>query len=361
MNIGGAETFIMNIYRNIDREKIQFDFVIHTNEKCDYEDEIKQLGGRIYRISQFSKHPLKNMIELGRIIKNNTDSYKIIDRHTDSSIVFTDLLVAKICGVKHRYVHAHSNCSPKARILHKLFRPILNVLATREFACSKDAAKWLFGKEESSKIEIIYNGIDIDSYLFNLNTRNRIRLKENCKDKVIIGHVGRFTYSKNHIFIIQIFNELLKINPNYELWLIGDGQLRKEIENIAYKYNIESKIHFFGKRTDINELLQAIDIFIFPSIYEGLGISLIEAQISGLFCIISDRIQKEAIITNNVEQIELEPYNVQKWVDAIIRYKYNLQNRYIENTFPRIHLFDIKKVSKRLQDIYVGDINENKK
>lgn len=358
MNIGGAETFLMNVYRNIDREKIQFDFVIHTKEKCDYEDEINQLGGRVYRISRFSKNPIQNMLELASIIKNNKGVYKTIHRHTNSSIVFTDLLIAKLCGIKNRYVHSHSNSSPKAKRLHKIFRPLLNSLATRKFACSQDAAIWTFGKKASKNVEIIYNGIDIQKFIFDLRTRNIIRKRENCGNKKIIGHVGRFAFAKNHSFIIDIFNSLLKKDSNYELWLIGDGELKQEIEKKVKDFNIESKVKFFGKRNDINELLQAMDIFLFPSIYEGLGISLIEAQISGLYCLVSDNIQNEAIITNYVKKLEIKDNNLQKWVKEILDYSYNLGNRYLKNFMTKVKYFDIKNTTKRLQKIYLGDIDE---
>lgn len=358
MNVGGAETFIMNVYRNIDRDKVQFDFVIHTKEKCDYEDEILSLGGKIFRIEQLSKHPLKNMFQLRKILKENKSVYRIIHRHTDSSIVFTDLLVAKLVGIKNRYAHSHSNKSVKGNKLHKLFRPLLNILATRKFACSEDASLWTFGKKGAKNTEVLYNGIDFNKFLFKTKIREKIRTRERCNNNIVIGHVGRFEKVKNHRFIVNMFKKLLNKNNNYELWLIGDGTLREEIEQLVISLDLKEKVKFFGLRKDIGDLLQAVDIFVFPSIYEGLGISLIEAQISGLPCIVSNAIQDEAIITDNVIKLEITDKSAEEWVSNILNININDKNRVINIEDEKIKKFNVQEVCNRLEHIYLEDSNK---
>ncbi|MFR2535251.1 MAG: glycosyltransferase family 1 protein [Clostridia bacterium] len=356
MHMGGSETFLMNIYRNIDRKKIQFDFIVHTKEICEYDKEIEELGGRIYRIPPISKHPIKNMKAIRDILKNNEYQYDTIHRHTNLSIVFTDLMIAKKMGIKNRYVHAHSNQSQKAKFIHKLCRPILNHLATKKFACSQAAAEWLFGKKEARNTQIIYNAIDVDKFLYSEEIREEIRQVNGASDKFVIGNVGRFERAKNHMFIIDIFGEIVRQNENFELWLVGDGSLKSDIQKKVESLGIEKKVKFFGIRKDVNRIIQGMDIFLFPSIYEGLGISFIEAQISGIKCYVSEAIQREAIITNNVKRIYLKE-GKEKWALKIL--SENLKyDRKIESTSNKVRQFRVENLVNIFEKIYLGEKNE---
>ncbi len=348
MNMGGQETFIMNVYRNVDRSKIQFDFVVHSKERGYYDDEIEKLGGRIYRITPMTKNIFKHCKELKNVIKKG--KYEIVHRHTSSSIVFIDLLIAKICGVKKRIVHSHNNLS-KNVILHKIFRPFLNLLSTDKMACSIEAAKWLFGNKYCKCAEVVNNGVELTKFLFNKEIRNLIRKKYDVEDNIIIGHVGRFDYQKNHNYILKIFSKVIEKNDKYRLWLVGEGAIKEEIKQKAKEENIEKYIKFFGIVDNVNELLQGMDIFVFPSIYEGLGISLVEAQISGLKCIVSENIQNEAIITNNVKMIKLEQDNL--WCKEIeeIQNGYNRQIKIDD----KVDSFNIKKVAENLERNYLEE------
>ena len=263
MNMGGQETFIMNVYRNIDRSKIQFDFVVHSKERGYYDDEIEKLGGRIYRITPMTKNIFKHCKELKNVIKKG--KYEIIHRHTSSSIVFIDLLIAKICGVKKRIVHSHNNLS-KNVILHKIFRPFLNLLSTDKMACSIEAAKWLFGNKYCKCAEVVNNGVELTKFLFNKELRNLTRKKYDVQDNIIIGHVGRFDYQKNHNYILKIFSKVIEKNDKYRLWLVGEGAIKEEIKQKAKEENIEKYIKFFGIVDNVNELLQGMDIFVFPQL-----------------------------------------------------------------------------------------------
>lgn len=348
MNMGGQETFIMNVYRNVDRSKIQFDFVVHSKERGYYDDEIEKLGGRIYRITPMTKNIFKHCKELKNVIKKG--KYEIVHRHTSSSIVFIDLLIAKICGVKKRIVHSHNNLS-KNVILHKIFRPFLNLLSTDKMACSIEAAKWLFGNKYCKCAEVVNNGVELTKFLFDKEIRNLIRKKYDVEDNIIIGHVGRFDYQKNHNYILKIFSKVIEKNDKYRLWLVGEGAIKEEIKQKAKEENIEKYIKFFGIVDNVNELLQGMDIFVFPSIYEGLGISLVEAQISGLKCIVSENIQNEAIITNNVKMIKLEQDNL--WCKEIeeIQNGYNRQIKIDD----KVDSFNIKKVAENLERNYLEE------
>ena len=355
MHMGGSETFLMNIYRNINREKIQFDFVVHTDKKCEYDEEIEKLGGKIYRIPPISKHPIRNLKALRDILKNSAYSYDTVHRHTNSAIVFTDLWMAKHMKVKNRYVHAHSNQSQKAKLLHKLCRPFLNCIATKKFACSQAAAEWLYGKKKSKDAQIIYNAIEVDKFLYSEEERKILRKETNTQGKIVIGNVGRFEKAKNHTFIIDVFYELTKQKENYELWLVGDGSLKQEIQEKVKKLGLEEKVKFWGIRKDVNKIIQGMDIFLFPSIYEVLGISFIEAQISGIKCYVSEAIQKEAIITNKVKQMKLTD-GVQKWAFEILNENIDYSRKINNNN--KVKQFKIENLVKNFEKIYLGEENE---
>lgn len=351
MNMGGQETFIMNVYRKLDREKIQFDFVVHSKEKGYYDNEIETLGGKIYRIPKMSTNIMKHSYYLGKIIKENR--YDIVHRHTNSSIVFIDLLIAKLLKVNKRIVHSHSNNNEQSKWIHNLFKKILNQVANKRFACSESAGKWLYSK---NKYTVLPNGIDISKFIYDPNIRNKIRNTENSKDKIVLGHVGRFEKEKNHKFLIEVVKEIVQKNQNIELWLIGKGTLENEIKNKVKELNIEKYVKFMGIKNNVNEYMQAMDIFLLPSIYEGLGIVLIEAQITGMRCIASENIQEEAIITNHVQKVNLDK---RLWKDAILSEinEETALNRKIDLQDNRIKQYDINYVVKILSEYYLGEKN----
>ena len=196
--MGGQETFIMNVYRNIDRSKIQFDFIVHSEKRGYYDDEIESLGGKIYRSPQMSKNIIKYINFLRKIIKEN--KYNIIHRHTCSAIASIDLLVAKFCKVEKRIVHSHSNNIGKKQLIHKFLRRTLTKLSNKRYACSKKAGEWLY---KNKKFTVIQNGIDTTKFLYKNEIRNKIKKIENSENKIILGHVGRFENEKNHKFIIK--------------------------------------------------------------------------------------------------------------------------------------------------------------
>lgn len=353
MNIGGIETFIMNVYRNIDRNKVQFDFLVTATEKCVYDDEIEALGGKIYRVSSRRKGILKNWNELNNFFE--VHNYECVHCHTSSPSYMEPLIVAKRAGVKKIIIHSHSSKGPSNlchRLIRTFYRPKIKRFSNIYFACSRVAADWMYGQYVSSNnITIIPNGIETDKFIFNEYARKNIREELKIEDKFVIGHVGRFAYPKNHEFLIDIFKAIHDKKPNSVLVLVGDGELRNEIENKCRRLGMNDCVIFTGTRLDIPDILQALDVFVMPSRYEGLPVTLVEAQAVGLPCVISNRITSEIELTNLVKFVQLDS-SINQWRDEIItKEKTNDRKRY--SGIIKKSKFDISEVCKNLQEVYM--------
>lgn len=345
MDMGGQETFIMNIYREIDRKKVQFDFVVHSNNRGYYEDEIKKLGGKIYRIEPMGKNIIKHCKDLYKILKKNPKY--IVHRHTCSSIVWIDLLVAKMAKIEERIVHCHATHTTSHGMLNTIFKVMINSLATVKLACSKKAGIFLYGKKQN--FEVVYNAIDTKKFLFNNNIRNKIREEYKINyDELILGHIGRFDKSKNHKFLIEVFEKVVNVKKDAQLWLIGDGELKEELEKMIVEKGLKDNVKFLGIKSNCNEYLMAMDIFVFPSIYEGLGIALIEAQCTGISCIVSENIVEEAIVTKNVIRLNLSDESA--WAEKILSIK--THNRVIDINKTEINNYKIEKLINQIERIY---------
>lgn len=299
LNRGGAETMLMNIYRNIDKEIIQFDFVIHTNQPQDYEKEIIKNGGKIYR---FPRYNIKNhfkYVHIWREFFNEHKEYKIIHGHQRGA-AFIYLKIAKIYGL-NTIMHSHSTSSRGGgieKLVKNLLRYLMRKYVDYPLACSEKAGKWLFGSNR--KFEVIKNGIDMYKYTFSASTREIIRKRLLLGNKIVIGHVGSFTFAKNHMFLIEIFSEFHKKYKNSTLLLIGDGVLRDKIIKKIDELGLQESVILLGVVPDVYNYLQAIDLFLFPSFFEGLPVSVVEAQASGLKCILSDSITNEVDLNSNL-------------------------------------------------------------
>lgn len=319
MNAGGAETFLMKIYRQIDRTKYQMDFCINMSEKCFYEDEILSLGGKIYRIPAKSASLKEFEKQLYNVV--NANGYKYVLRVTSSAFGFMDLKIAHKAGAKicaARSSNSSDGGSLKSKVAHRLGRILYGKYVNVKIAPSDLAAVYTFGKKayESGAVNILHNAIDIDRYGFNADMRCRIRSEFGLSDDTtIIGHVGRFMTQKNHAFLLEVFSEYLKINRKSILMLVGGGELESAIKEKASELEISDKIIFTGVRSDIPALLSAMDIFVFPSLYEGMPNTVIEAQATGLPCLIADTITREADITGLISYLPLG--DAGKWADCI--------------------------------------------
>lgn len=356
LNRGGAETMIMNVYRKIDRSKIQFDFIIHTSDKCDYNDEIKALGGRIYSLPRYTgKNHFLYKKAWNSFYKQHPE-YKIVHGHVRSTAVIY-LRIAKKYDII-TIAHSHSTSSGtgfSARVKNIMQYPIRDI-ADYFFACSFPAGEWLFGKETCKKENffIYKNAIDLKKFIFDKEKRIEKRKELKIEDKYVIGHIGRFNVSKNHGFLIDIFKKVHDKNDKAILLLIGEGELRPDIEKKVADLKMTSCVIFAESRSDIPEILNAIDVFLFPSLFEGLGIVAIEAQASGLQCIVADTIPKEAYVTDLIESIDLKA-SVNFWADKILEYSSGYVRR---NTYEEIcqRGYDIVKATQWLERFYLEKI-----
>ena len=314
MGRGGLETMLMNYYRHIDRNKIQFDFLVHRDFEADYDEEILSLGGKIYHISRLVPWSLSYREKLKSFLNSHTE-YQIIHVHQDC-LSAVALRCAAECGIPIRIAHSHSSSQTKDfkypfKLFYKRFIPRY---ATHLIACSKAAGKWMF---HSDDFIVMNNAIDAQKYTFNPvareNMRNSLHIGAN---ELVIGHVGRFEAPKNHDFIVDIFADILE-QHSAKLLLVGDGSRKEAISEKVAALGISDKVIFTGVRSDVADLLQAMDIFVFPSLYEGLGIVAVEAQAAGLPCIISDVVPRESILTDLVVQLPLSA-GIDTWERRII-------------------------------------------
>ena len=319
MNRGGAETFLMKIDRSLDHSKYQMDFCINVKEKCAYEDEIMSLGGKIFRIPMKTESMVNFKNGLYSVVKDN--HYKNVLRITSNAAGFLDLKIAKEAGAKHTIARS-SNASDGGRlksiIAHRIGQLLWMKYVDTMIAPSDLAAKYTFGEKnyKDGRVYKLNNGLDLNAYHYDVEKRKMIRAKYDIpKEAIILGHVGRFAKQKNHMFLIQVFASYIKKHPDAYLMLIGDGDLRAEIERQVANVGLTDNIIFVGQTDEIAAYLSAMDVFAFPSLYEGMPNTVIEAQASGLPCVISDTITKEANVSGNVVYLPID--QVERWVDYI--------------------------------------------
>lgn len=354
LDAGGAETFIMNIYRNIDKTKYQFDFFINTQHHCFYEEEAQKLGATIYRTVMKSKKPIKYIRDLNKVLKE--ENYDAVHIHTTNAYAAIPLFVIKKAKIPIRIVHSHNSRDNISLYLQRILRCYLNHGLTKNLACSKKAGEWMFGKKQGD-VQIINNAIDIKRFEYNSLKRFIIRKELMIDDeKIVFLHVGRFSKQKNHKRLVDIFAEVHKKNPNTILLLIGDGELFEIIKQYTKEINLEKSICFIGIIKNVEDYLSAADIFLFPSIYEGLPLTLVEAQANGLHCFISDSITDEVCLTPLITKISLNQTD-EYWCDVI---KHEFKNNEGErgkylNNFDKN--YDIQVITSLMEHIYADKTN----
>ena len=353
MNAGGAETFLMKVYRALDRSKYQVDFAINVKEKGFYDDEIMRLGGRIYHFPCKSESLLDYVLSIKRIIQGN--HYESVLRITSNAMGFLDLAVAKFAGAK-KCIARSSNSSDGASFFSKFAHFTGGILFKRfvdvEIAPSTEAALYTFGKKDvvSGNVTILPNGLDLNYYRFDEKGRKRIREEFGIEsDCFVVGHAGRFNTQKNHLFLLNVFSKFHKEKPNSKLLLVGDGSLKEQIISKIKKYGLGNSVVLAGIRSDMPALYSAMDVFAFPSLYEGMPNTVIEAQACGLKCIISDRITKESDVTNNVCYLAIKENDIQIWIDEIMK----SMNK-AANVCDLPSEYDIKNVALKFQELIFG-------
>lgn len=326
MNRAGTETWLMHLLRNIDREKYKMDFLVQTDEPCDYDDEIRELGSSII-VCPYPRQPLKYAREFRKIL-SQYDPYDVVHSHVHHFSGWV-LRQAQIGGIPIRIAHSHNDKridSQQASVSRRSYlygmKALMNRYATHKIAVSKRAAASLFGEnwENDPRCQVVYLGIDL-SVFSRCNPNPALRREFGIpQDSFVIGHVGRFVDQKNHTFLIDIFVEIIKKQPESYLLLVGDGPLRPDIEQKVSRLGLSGNVIFAGIRPDVPELmLNVMDIFLFPSLYEGLGIVLIEAQSSGLSCVYSDVVPEEARIVPKLVSIHSLDETSNVWADTVLR------------------------------------------
>ena len=346
MGRGGLETMLMNYYRSLDRSRVQFDFLTHRDFRADYDDEIEALGGRIYRLPNLNPFSRSYLGALDRFFGEHPE-YRIVHSHLDCMSAIP-LKAAKKHGVPVRIAHSHnSNQTKDAKYLLKLiYKQMIAHNATELFACSDEAGRWMFA---GADFRVLNNAIDAERYGYDANIRAEVRKELGIPaDAFTAGHVGRFMPQKNHGFLLRIFAEL---PDNAMLLLVGDGELRAENEHLAEELGIRDRVIFAGLRRDVERMLQAMDVFVFPSLYEGLPLSVIEAQAAGLPCLISDKVPIECKKTDLVTQIPLDA-SPAEWAEAVVSAAKTPRT----NTLAQIREagFDIRANAEWLQNYYLS-------
>lgn len=359
MDRGGAETMVMNYYRHIDRKKVQFDFLVHREQRGAYDDEIEALGGRIYRMYPIYPQNFARYKHDIRAFFKAHPEYMIIHSHMSELGYFAFKEAAKQ-GVPVRICHAHNapHGFDMKMIMRDYFKKRMMPYLTHLFMCGVESGRWLYGKENENRFIMLNNAIDAAAYTYNPAKRAEMRQQLGlADDELVIGHVGRLNPQKNHPFLLKIFAALLEKEPNAVLLLVGGGNDMPKIQAKAQELGIAERVRFLGVRSDVADLMQAMDVFVFPSLYEGLPVTMVEAQASGLPCLISDKVPSECIITDGLTEVIPLSESPDTWAKKI------LVKRGTPRTDRRAeiaaHGFDITTEAVKLQEFYISAYEQN--
>jgi len=357
---GGVESMLYNYYTHLYRDEIQFDFIVHGEKVGILEEKFLEMGSKIYHVKPKKEGLLQNLSQIRKIIYSQP-RYDVVHCH-QNLISFVPLYFAKKAGINTRIAHSHTTFSGKGtgrEFINSVFRFLLKINANQFFACSVDAAKCLFGEKKyiEDKVDIIPNAIDESFYRFNPLIRNKVRRELHIEDKFVIGHVGRFSKEKNQKFVLQIFKEIYQLNKNSVLLLIGDGELEQETKQLASSFSASKNIVFLGLRKDVNCILQAMDCFILPSLHEGFGIVLLEAQAAGLKCFASTAVPKETNVAGLVDFLELNAGS-NHWAECILNYQHVYERKAQTQKFIASN-YDIRQASNYLEKLYLNLFNSN--
>ncbi len=346
MNAGGAETFLMKIFRSLDKNEYQMDFYVNSVSKGFYEDEILRNGGVVFHSIPKSRNPIKSFYYLYKFVKKgNYDSVLRISQHSLSVI---DLFVARFAGAKNtvfRSSNTNTGGNTLNQLLHLCFKPFIRFMCTGMVAPSKMAAEFMFGHKAyiNGRVDIINNGIPITDFKYNEKNREERRKEFSLCNNIVIGHIGRFTNQKNHLFLIDFFKKLVLVNSNYRLLLVGKGELENAVKDYVSTLGLDEFVTFTGVRADVKELLSAFDLFVLPSHFEGLPNVIIEGQANGLTCLISNKITNEVALKENVHLIGISNEEADSWVKECLKKENLVRNN--DNKVLYEKKYDIESVS----------------
>lgn len=349
LDIGGSQIMVMNLYRAMDREKVQFDFIVDRPDKMFFAEEVKALGGKVYVMPQFKGTNIRRIKKAWKEFFVEHPEYKVLHSHV-RSYASIYLPIAKKCGLK-TIIHSHTTSEGKGfknfvkRVLERPLRRQADYL----MACSAAAGLWLYGKKAVQKDNYFFipNAIDIDKYSYNESVRAQYRKSLGVESKYVIGHVGRLHPSKNHLFLLEIFKAVKEKRQDALLLIVGDGDLHSQIEEKIQRLCLQKDVIMVGARGDVAQLLQAMDAFAFPSVWEGLPLTVVEAQVSGLPCFLSDVITDECIFSVRAKKLPLG--DVDAWASALSG-EQEQRNGSIDDL--QNNTFDIKKSAMFFTQFY---------
>ncbi len=358
-DMGGAESRVMELYRSIDRALVQFDFLVHTNRQGDYDNEIRELGGEIYNVPRFNGlNYLEYKKALVEFFAQHNGYAAVHGRMTSTASIY--LPIAKKAGIPVTIAHATSAGVDKGvkGLITKVMRFPLKSRADYLFTCSAEAGAAVYGSKavRQGKVWTVPNAIDAARFGFDEKTRDRVRRELGLTDKLVIGHVGRFSFMKNHSYLLDVFFELCKMRDDAVLVLIGKGELEDSIKEKAKKLGLADKVLFLGRRSNVEDYYQAFDYFVFPSSFEGFPGSVAEAQAAGLCCLVSDKVTREVALTDLVEYLSIDD-NPENWALEIQKnsekamQRRNRQQEIIDKGF------DVKMQTAQMAEFYRTGIN----
>ena len=349
LELGGSQSMIMNLYRNIDRNKIQFDFIVDHSDESDLRNEIISMGGKVYDFPTFKGWNIIRIIKTWNNFFRSHKEYKVLHTHS-RSYASIYLKIAKKRGlVTISHSHSTSNGTGMKALIKKIMQFPIRFQATYLFACSNEAGKWLFGKKtvNNPNYRVFPNAIDSSLFKYDSKVRDKVRKQLGLDGTFVIGHVGRMSEPKNHKFLLQIFKKYQKINSNSKLLLIGDGELYSEIDNLIHKLDLSDKIIVLGAKKNTYDFYQAMDCFIFPSMWEGLGIAVIEAQVSGLKCLVSDTVPTKVDIGAGLVKFFPLSKSPEEWSQQIVASCRGDNTKYVIDLG-----YDIRDNASKLQSFY---------
>ena len=356
MDRAGIESMLMNYYRHIDRNQVQFDFLCNKTKPGEYDDEIKSLGGKIYHTPGLNPFKYGQYLKFFKEFTTEHPEYKIIHAHNDA-FVFYSLCAAKLCNIPVRISHVHCALFPfDYKWPLKIFcRPLIKYVCTDKWACGEKAGKFFYS--QNAKFHVHNNAINIEKFKFNNEIRQRLRKQFHLEDNIVIGHVGRFTKVKNHSFLINVFHEVCKQNNKAKLVLLGEGPEMETIRAKVNSYKLTDKVIFMGLVENTYEWYQAFDLFILPSISEGLPVVGIEAQAADLPCVYSNNVTREIEILPSCAFLDRSE-SPKKWADTCLDLIYNHANRICRYKEIKEAGYDIKEEAIKLMNFYKQKIKE---
>lgn len=350
---GGVGHMIFEFCRNINRDAVQFDFLYYEDISIEEQKVIESRHGNFYKVPRYSKQPIQFYKKIKEFFR--THEYDIVHIHASTAMLIMYVLPVWRSGKTKIFYQSHNDCvdGRANKIVHFFVRHLVVKYSNCMIAVSKSAARFMYGKKRVAETIILKNGIEIKKYEFNEEIRKRIRRNLEIKDDFVLGHVGRFTYQKNHSFIVEVFGQIYKMNRNAKLLLVGSGEDEDKIKQMVRRKNLAENVIFYGGSNCVEELLCAMDCFIFPSNYEGLGIVALEAQANGLPVVASEYVPREASVTDLYRTLSLSEDLPVTWANTILGFKDKQVDRHLRYKELTENGYDIKEVAGRLERMYL--------